>query len=155
MNIGIIVYSQTGNTLHTAGKLREKLEECGHTAEIERLKPKGEVKPGQKDICLEKLPDIVMYDCVVFCSPVQAFSLPPVMSRYLRQIESLEGKKTACFVTMHFPFDWMGGNRTIRQMVKICTSKGADVEGTGIINWSGKNREELIESMTYRLCGLF
>lgn len=155
MNIGIIVYSQTGNTLHTAGRLKEKLEERGHTVEIERLKPKGKVKPMQKDIELEKIPDTGRYDCVIFCSPVQGFSLPPVMSKYLKQIESLKGKKTACFVTMHFPFAWMGGNRTIRQMKNICTSKGTDIEGTGIINWSRKNRDELIEFMTQRLCSLF
>jgi len=37
MKIGIIVYSQTGNTLSVAEKLKEKLAVAGHSAEIEQV----------------------------------------------------------------------------------------------------------------------
>ena len=41
MNIGIIVYSQTGNTLSVAKKLEEKLSLAGHSATLEQVKAIG------------------------------------------------------------------------------------------------------------------
>jgi len=35
----------------------------------------------------------------------------------------------------------MGGTQTISQIKKICTSKGAAIFETGIVNWSSKKRE--------------
>ena len=49
----------------------------------------------------------------------------------------------------------MGGNRAIGQMKKICESKGAEVSGSGIINWSKSNREQKIVEVVDRLSGLF
>ncbi len=43
-------------------------------------------------------------------------------------------------MTEFFPFPWMGGNHAIRQMKKICQSKGASILATGIVNWGVKSR---------------
>jgi flavodoxin len=75
MNIGMIVYSQTGNTLSVATKLKEKLSAAGHSVNFERLKVVGEVKPGTKDVQFETLPNAGQYDALVFGAPVEAFSL--------------------------------------------------------------------------------
>jgi len=104
---------------------------------------------------LQKLPDIGQYDALVFGSPVQAFSLSSPMSCYLSQVESLQDKKVALLVTQQFPFPWLGGNRAIGQMKKICESKGATVFGSGIVNWSKSNREQKIVEVVDRLSGLF
>jgi hypothetical protein len=48
----------------------------------------------------------------------------------------------------------MGGNHAIRQMERLCTSKGATILGTGIINWPKKNREEKIEELITTFTGL-
>jgi len=149
MKIGIVVYSQTGNTYTVALKLQERLSLAGHSVEIERLSPIGEVHPGIKNVQFERLPEINNYEALVFASPVQGFTLATPMKAYLKR-ESIKQKKVACFVTMFFPFSWMGGNRAIKKIKKICESKGAIVSKTGIINWSSNKRNrqivELIES---------
>jgi len=155
MNIGIILYSQTGNTYSVSLKLKEKLIIAGYSVNIERLKVTGEMRPGIKDIKFEKLPDAEPYDALVFGSPVQAFSLSSVMASYLTQIASLQGKKVAFLVTQFFPFPWMGGNRTVGQMKKICESKGAAVCGAAIVNWSNPSREKRITEVVEKLSKLF
>jgi len=155
MNIGIILYSQTGNTYSVSLKLKEKLITTGHSVDIERLKVVGEVRSGTKDIKFEKLPDAEPYDALVFGSPVQAFSLSSVMASYMTHIASLQGKKVALLVTQFFPFPWMGGNRTIGQMKKICESKGAAVCGEEIVNWSNPSREKRITEVVEKFSKLF
>jgi len=155
MNIGIILYSETGNTYSVSQKLKEKLVKTGHSVNIERLKVIGKAKPGVKDIQFESLPDIEPYDALVFGSPVQAFSLSSAMTAYLSQIKSLQDKKAAFLVTQYFPFPWLGGNRAIGQMKKICETKGATVCGTAVVNWSKPTREKQIIEMVEKLSKLF
>jgi flavodoxin len=155
MNIGMIVYSQTGNTLSVATKLKEKLSAAGHSVNFERLKAVGEVKPGTKDVQFETLPNAGQYDALVFGAPVEAFSLSPVMTSYLKQIASLQDKRVACLVTQYFPYPWLGGNQATRKMRRICESKGATVCGSGIVNWSRARRDQQIVEVVDRLSRLF
>ncbi len=155
MKIGIILYSQTGNTYSVSLKLKDKLITAGHSVDIKRLKVIGEVRPRTKDVKFEMLPDTEPYDVLVFGSPVQAFSLSSVMASYLTQIVSLQGKKVALLVTQFFPFPWMGGNRTAGQMKKICESKGAAICGAEIVNWSNPSREKRITEVVEKLSKLF
>lgn len=155
MNIGIIVYSQTGNMLSVAKKLEEKLSLAGHTATLKQVKVVGERNQGDRDFQLETLPDAESYDALVFGSAVKGFSLSPVLTTYLNQIESLQGKKAACLVTQFFPYPWMGGNRAIRQMERLCTSKGATVCGSRVVNWMRLRREKTTANAVDRLSGLF
>ena len=140
MKIGIIVYSQTGNTLSVAEKLEEKLTAAGHSAEIEQVTVAGGRKSGERAFQLESRPDVSQYEALVFGAAVEAFSLSPVMMNYLTGIDSLQGKQVACLVTQFFPYPWMGGNRAIRQMRKLCESKGATLSGSGVVNWVGSRR---------------
>jgi len=155
MNIGMIVYSQTGNTHSVALKLQEKLSAAGHAVTMERLQVVGEPRPGTKDVRLETPPDAGQYDALVFGSPVHAFSLSPAMTSYLEQVGSLQNKTVACLVTEAFPYPWLGGNRAIRQMKRICESKGATVCGSGIVNWMKSRRDQQITEVVDRLSGLF
>jgi len=155
MNIGIIVYSQTGNTLSVAKKLEEKLSSAGHSATLEQVKVVGERNQGDRDFRLETLPDTRPYDALVFGSAVEAFSLSPVLTTYLKQIESLQGKKVACLVTQLFPYPWMGGNRAIRQMRRLCKAKGATVCRSGVVNWMRPRREKTTAKAVDRLNRLF
>jgi flavodoxin len=155
VNIGIIVFSQTGNTHSVALKLQEKLEKGGHSVKLEQIEISGELGPQATDFQLKTKPQVDAYDAVVFGAAVMAFSLSPAMKRYLTQISSLEGRKVACLVTQFFPFAWMGGNRAVRQMTKLCEAKGATVRGSGIVNWSRSRRDEQIAQVTDRLSGLF
>jgi len=141
MNIGIVVYSWSGNTLSVAEKLREELATEGHSADVLKVQLVGERKQGARDFQLDALPDLGSYDGLVFGAAVEAFSLSPVLAEYLKRVESLQGKKVGCLVTQQFPYPWMGGNRAIGQMKKLCKTKGATIAGTAIVNWATSRRE--------------
>jgi len=155
MNIGIIVYSQSGNTLQVADKVKERLIGEGHTVNLERITVIGERTPQTKAFELENCPDAATYDAIVFGSAVEAFSLSRVLSRYLNELDSLEGKQVACLVSQQFPYPWMGGNRAIGQMQKICTSKGATIRATGIVNWAKSKRDKTMAQAVARLSKAF
>jgi len=127
MKIGIIVYSQTGNTYTVAQKLKEKLEADGHTANIERVTSSGKTSTETT---------VDQYDFLVFGAPTHAFSLAPPMTAYLHQLPPLQNKKISCFVTKRLPFYWTGGSRAVAGIKKICEAKGATVCGTQIVVWS-------------------
>lgn len=154
MNIGLIVYSQTGNTLSVIETLRSKLAAAGHSATVERIEIEGKYAPGQP-VQLKTTPDPTPYDALVLAAPVQAFSLVGVIKPYLGKVGSIAGKPVACLTTQAFPYAWMGGNRAIRQMKALVEANGATVRGSGIVNWSRKTREQQIQEVTDSLCGLF
>lgn len=154
MKIGIIVHSYTGNTYSVAKKLGDKLLSAGHQVDIERIAPVGGEQTNIKDIStirFETLPDVGKYDALVFGGPVRGASISPVLEAYFTHVPSLQGKKVVCLVTEFFPFPWMGGNRAINQMKKICESKGAVVCGTGVVNWKSISREKKIEEVVEKL----
>jgi len=155
MNIGIIVYSQTGNTLSVAEKLKAELDKAGHSVTLEQVTVVGGREQGDRSFQLEETPEPGGYDAVVFGSYVEAFSLTPVFSRYLKHIGSLQGKRVACLITQQFPYPWLGGNRAIRQMRKLCESKGASIRGTAIVNWAQSRRERTTSDAVERLARLF
>lgn len=148
MKIGIIVHSHTGNTLHVAQRLQEKLSAAGYSASIQRVSATNDDEGDVQKIRLSQKPDVNAFDVLIFGAPVRGFSLSPVMQAYLSGIGSLANKKTACFLTQFFPSPRMGGNRALRQLVDICRGKGAALYGTGIVNWSNAaKREKLIQAV--------
>lgn len=153
MNIGIIVYSQTGNTLKIAQIIKDALASKGHKATIEQVTAEGKIDPNST-VNLSSKPDAAKYDAVVFASPVMAFSLNPVMKSYLPQIKELGGKKAACFVTHAFPLGWMGGNQALKQICELVKAKGAKVAGTAIVHSSGKKEKQVSEAVS-ALCEVF
>jgi NAD(P)H dehydrogenase (quinone) len=155
MKIGIIVHSQTGNTLSVAQKLQDKLTVAGHSAGIEKISPVDPKQTDPKKIKLEKLPDLSPYDAYVFAAPVQAFSLSPVMKLYLSQLPSLNGKNVACFITKGLVFKWTGGNHAISQMKNGIEAKGGKVVETDVIVWSGGDREKRIADTIEKLSKSF
>ena len=155
MRIGIILYSQTGNTLSVAERIRDRLTKKGHTVKIDKVLIKGEPKPGDKEFEFEHTPVVKGYDAIIFGAPVHAFSLALPMRKYLEQIDRLDGKNVALLSTKHLYFKWTGGGRAIRAMKNISRSKGASVKGSGIVVWLGKDREKRIDEVTERISSLF
>jgi menaquinone-dependent protoporphyrinogen IX oxidase len=152
MRIGIIIHSHTGNTLSVGERLREALTAKGYNVQIERVTAVNEDPKSNEKIRLESVPDISPYDAVIIGAPVRAFSLSPVMKAYLAEIPQIQGKKVSCFVTEHFPKPWMGGNHAIKQILGLIAQKGGTVTCSGVINWSGKAREEQINDVISKLC---
>lgn len=155
MNIGIVLYSQTGHTLEVAEKVKERLIGEGHSVNLEQITVVGGRTPQTREFELGTQPEVGSYDAIVFGSAVEAFSLSQVLSRYLNNLESLQGKKVACLVTQQFPFPWMGGNRAIGQMKKICQSKGASICATGVVNWAKARRDKTMAEAVAQLSKAF
>ena len=145
MKIGIIYYSQTGHTRSVAGKLAKALEEAGHGVSTEEITIKGEspAQPGKFEIV--RAPDVADYDAVVFGAPVQAFSLNPVMKKYMQNLPRMEGKKVAILVTKQLPVLWLGGTGAVAFMKKECESRGARVLGSKIAVWAESRREKSVK----------
>jgi flavodoxin len=154
MNIGIILYSHTGNTLSVGEKIRDACLKQGHTCSIERVTLENDDPNSKAPLRLVSAPDISGYDAVIFGAPVHAFSLCHAMKAYLSQLPRIEGKKVCCYVTQQFQKPWLGGNRTIRQMVALCRDKGAIPCATGIVNWASKIREKQIDDLAVKLSGI-
>jgi flavodoxin len=151
MKIGIIVYSQTGNTLSVAQRLEKALSVKGHTAEIVRVEISDSVTKRPAPVSLKASPDISRFDGLIFASPVHAFSLAPAMKLYLSQLQSLSGKSVCCFVTMGLKKAWMGGNSSVRQFKARCGAKGANIIESGIVIWSSPEREKQIEDTVKKI----
>lgn len=145
MKIGIIIHSHTGNTLSVGEKLREVWGNEGHEVTLERVRAENEEPSEALKTELAEAPEISPYDVVVFGAPVRGFSLSPVMKKYLQQIESLKGKEVFCFVTQQLKSPIFGGNHSLGQMKQLCLSKGERVSKSGIVNWSNKKRDEMID----------
>ncbi len=155
MNIGLVVYSWSGNTLSVAERLKERLATVGHSVDLIQVQVIGERKRGAPDFELAALPDIGGYEALVFGAAVEAFSLSPVLAAYLKRIESLAGQQVACLVTQQFPYPWMGGHRAVRQMRKLCQAKGATIAGSAVVNWAASRREKTMAAAIDRLAGSF
>ena len=155
MNIGIIVYSWSGNTLSVAEQLEEKLSAGGHSVTLEQVTVVGERERGARKFRLETLPDVAPYDAVVFGSAVEGQMLSPVLGEYLKRVGSLDGKKVALLVTEFLPYPWMGGNRAIRQMRKLCREKGATIAGSAVVHWARYRRDKTTAAALERLSRLF
>ena len=153
MNIGIIVYSQTGNTSLVAQDIKKELTALGHKVKIEKIETIE--KESNNSHQIKRSPDIQKYEALIFGSPVQAFSLAVVMKNYLKQIPVLNNKKVVGFVTKRLPFNWTGGKQAIKQLKNLCESKNGNVCDTGIVKWRDKNREEDITILKRKICDIF
>ena len=155
MKIGIFVHSKTGNTFLVAQKLQEKLNACGHEASILRITAKNDDESDFRKVILDGKPSPSPFEVLILGAPVRGFSLSAAMKAYLSDVESLDGKRVACYLTQFFPYRWMGGNSAMSQFLKACQGKGARIYGTGIINWSnGTKREKQLASVVETLSAL-
>lgn len=154
MSLGIVVYSETGNTRLVAGKLEVAAAAAGHRVHVDEIRLAERRTQGSRAFALAVSPSVEGFDFVVFGAPVEAFSLSPVMVEYLRGTPSLAGKRVACLVTQGFPYRWLGGNRAVKQMRRLCEAKGAAVIGGEVVNWMGAGREDRIARAVERLSKL-
>lgn len=155
MNIGLIYYSNTGNTRTVAEKLEKKLTEKGHNVTREEITITGATpaQPGKFE--LTNIPNPDGYDAIIFGAPVQAFSLNPVMKAYMEQLPPLDGKRVAIFVTKQLPLLMVGGTGSISIMKNASESKGAKVAASEIVVWAEKKREQSIKECVESIARIF
>ena len=155
MNIGIIVHSDTGNTMSVAGKLKARLTRDGHRVKVEKVEAVGDPKPGIPGVKVKACPDISGYEGLIFGAPVNAFSLSPTMKACLGEMGSLKGKKVACYVTKALRWGWTGGNRALKQMTGTIEAKGGKVQASGYVVWKESHRERTMAEVVEKFGGLF
>jgi len=91
---------------------------------------------------------------LIFATPVWAFALSPVMVTYLSGISSLKGKKIAVFVTIGFPWAWMGGARSLKQLKESCETHGGTVIAAELLTRSAQD-EKIVSVMVEKISGVF
>lgn len=155
MKIGLIFFSQTGNTRSVAKKLQENLAAAGHSVVLEEITITGDTPAQAGKFELANVPAVDSYEAIIFGAPVQAFSLNPAMKAYMEQLPSLAGKKVAIFVTKQIPLLWLGGTGAVAMMKKACETRGANVAGTEIVVWAEAKREKTVGKCVENLSKLF
>ncbi len=145
MRKGIVIHSHTGNTLHVASEISGVL-----TSVVEKVEAENEDPNSTDPIVLTRNPSVEHYDFIVFGAPVRGFSLSPVMKKYLEGLD-LTNKTIFCFVTQHLKSPMFGGNRAVKQMKKLCESKGGEVMDVAVVNWSSNKKDELIKDIIIKL----
>ncbi|HPJ01698.1 MAG TPA: flavodoxin [Candidatus Limiplasma sp.] len=147
MNIGIILYSETGNTLAVAQRVADTLQAAGHTAEIRQVTILSRDK-ADAPVVLKTAPTVEGFDLLIFAAPVQAFSLCRAMTQYLKQLKTVPSVPIGCYVTQGLPKKWMGGNRAYNTMRSLLMSHGAmEPVRLGHVHWKSSEREEQIAQL--------
>lgn len=154
MNIGIVVFSQTGNTRLVGERLKETLEDRGHQATLHQINAGAQEETGDQGVDAVDTPATQEYEALVFGSPVHGFSIPPDMQNYLKQVAALNGKPVACFVTKQLPFAWTGGSQALARMKQLCQGHGGRVVGDTVVYWNRSPRDEHIRQCVDHLAAL-
>jgi hypothetical protein len=157
MKIGIILHSQTGNTLAVGKRILESLQTNGHDVTLLRIKNTESVEKPQKleDVQIDNYPNISDYEALIFGAWVEAFNLCSGFQVYLKQLNKVEANLVLCFVTQHFPYKWMGGYNAVSKMKKSLACLGVTIASTGIINWTNKLREKQIDELVSHFSSQF
>ena len=141
MKKAVIYYSKTGNTEGIAKQLSET-----HGFDLLPIQAASD-DPSQLTVELTQVPSIKDYQHIVFAGPVHAFSISKIMKSYLEQLDTFSDQIVDLYITHHFPFAWLGGNRTLKQMKRLVESKQGIVRKMTSVNWSSKKRQSVIDEL--------
>lgn len=150
MNVKIIVYSFSGNTLQVAKELQDALKNENIPTTLEEIKTTNEKEMDWQKVNLTKIPQATDATCYIFAAPVQAFRLVTVMSAYFHTITNLNQQPCFFFTTQFFPFDWMGGNQAKKMAREYISRKNGQLQEDAIIHWKKKNRSQITLQMIKR-----
>jgi len=140
MNIGIIVYSETGNTLALCEQARDILTGYGQNVTLDRIT----VNDIKLDRALRDAPASNRYDLVILGTPVQGFSLPGPVREYLARVTFADGVKLGVLITQYFKADWLGGNQTLKQALAAFARFHPVFYGAGIVHVRSRKRDAQI-----------
>ncbi len=142
MNIGIIVYSETGNTLALCEQARDILTGYGQNVTLARIT----VHDVKLDRTLRDAPAAGQYDLVILGTPVQGFSLPVPVREYLARAEFADGVKLGVLITQYFKADWLGGKQTLKQARDAFARFHPVFYGAGIVHVRSRKRDQQINA---------
>ena len=145
MKIGLIYYSQTGHTGLVAGQLVSALENAGHQVKTVPL--------SATQASIKEMPSIEPFDALILGTPVHGGRMSAPVRTFLESIASFAGKKVSFFLTHFLPRQW-GAVQTIDALEKLCTEKGAVLQGSADVTWFSLCRKKQIREAVNRLSKL-
>jgi flavodoxin len=147
MNVGVVVYSLTGNTFSVAEAVKSTLIKAGLSVRFETIKAKNEDPNASGPVELTQNPSVSDHQILILGGPVRGFSTAPIVKAYIEQLPDLNGKPVFLFVTHHFPLAFLGGNSALGMTRKLIEAKNGRVIGTGVVNWTSKHRSDNIATV--------
>ncbi|TVQ23602.1 MAG: hypothetical protein EA383_13710 [Spirochaetaceae bacterium] len=138
MNIGIAVYSETGNTREVAERIRRELENAGHEAELLEITTAA----GRRE--LAEIPSVEPYDTLCIGGPVHHLTVAKPVKLFLEAIPSLQNKKVAFFVTQGQPLSALGGSQAMAFLKRAIHEHSGSPIRAGIVHVSRKSKESEI-----------
>ncbi len=124
MKILIVYYSLSKITKKIVEILKDRLTENFFVDIFEIVTdPPLTVKTLTKNFEIVSTPSLDNYDFIFVGGPVWAFGLNYPILKYLENMKNIQNKKFLLFVTMGFPFKFMGGERALKIMESIIMDK--------------------------------
>lgn len=152
MKIIIVYYSLSGITKKVVGIFRKKLER-NNKVEIFEIKTDPELseKNIRKDFKIVSFPSFENFDTIIIGGPVWAFGINHPVMNFLKGMQNVEGKNFILFVTMGFPFKWMGGSRSLGIMKRIVEKKRGKVIYSFCLNRMFRNIFQEAEKIDFQI----
>lgn len=151
----IVVYSKTGHTREFAQKIALQIKENGNEADIhilETVQPVADnMNPTSMDFELKPVPEISSYDYLLVGTPVWAFRSAPFVLKYLSGLGNLKGKKVIPFVTMGFPWAFLGGSAAVGKIANLALSKGAIPLKGSVVTYMLSKPQEIMDREAQRI----
>ncbi|MEF3693908.1 MAG: hypothetical protein V3576_01000 [Candidatus Cloacimonadota bacterium] len=151
----IVLYSKTNHTKGFAEKIAQQIRSNGHEADIHLLETvipvPDNMNPTSMDFELKPVPDVAVYDYLLVGTPVWAFRSAPFVLKYLSGLGSLKGKKVIPFVTMGFPWAFLGGTAAVSKIANLALSKGAIPLKGSVVTYMLSKPQEIMEREAQRI----
>ncbi|HAV20025.1 MAG TPA: hypothetical protein DCX17_03260 [Firmicutes bacterium] len=139
MEIGILVYSETGHTISVIDAFK-KANEASHVIDIFRISTNA------SKTSISNIPTTIKkYERLIIAGPVQGFSLCAPLILAIKEIGDFGDKKMDILLTQHFRWAALGGNRALRQAQTEIIFRHGNVEKSTIVHWSSRHREDQIQ----------
>lgn len=153
MNIGIVVYSGTGFTKKFASLINDELKAKGHTVHIAYLETDVPMEKGGRtaEFKIMNMPDCSKDDLIIAGGPVWGGMPNSVTMSCINEIKGIENKQFIPFVTMMFPFKFMGGYNAISRMNSAAKSRGALPERGAIVTRAWHDFDEMLKKETEKI----
>lgn len=139
MNVGIIVYSETGHTYEVIEMLAKKLSEK-HKVTLYRL------KYDKAQNVVNGIPYINGHQRLILAGPVQGFSPSIPIVATIQRIENFDGRVVDVLITQHFKHKWLGGKQTLKALKRAIESAKGVYGIDADIHWSRRDRHEQIQA---------
>jgi hypothetical protein len=108
MNVGVVVYSLTGNTFSVAEAVKSTLIKAGLSVRFETIKAKNEDPNASGPVELTQNPSVSDHQILILGGPVRGFSTAPIVKAYIEQLPDLQRETGVSVCDASFPLGVFG-----------------------------------------------